>query len=360
MALPTPALYAPTPAIGIDASERAPLGTSLIAAAVDEDTLGMRRCELVLGNWGDVGRGIGFALSDSEDLAFGRRLTLTLGAGERRGELFDGAITAVEEHYPSGSAPQLTVLAEDRLQDLRMTRRTRTFEDVTDADVVRAIASEHGLRPEVDLDEVRYTTLAQLNTSDLAFLRERARAVGAEVWVEGDALHAQSRARRDHGAVALRYGADLHEFHVLADLAHQRTAVAVSGWDVAAKSGLDHESGESTVQGELDGDTGGATILARAFGRRVERVVDAVPLGSAETRALAEAHFRERARRFLTGRGEAEGDARIRVGARIELTGLSSRFAGRYHVVEARHRFDRRDGFRTVFGVQRTGLGGGS
>lgn len=358
MGLPTAALYTPAPAVAIDGEDRPALGTSVLSSSVREDTAGMRRCELVLGNWGDVGRGVGFTLSDAEVVAFGRTVSLTLGGGERRGELFVGAITGIEEHYPAARPPQLTVLAEDRLQDLRMTRRTRTFEDVSDADVVRRIASEHGLRPEVDIEDQRYRTLAQLNVSDLAFLRERARAVDAEVWVEGDVLHVQARSRRDAGEVRLRYGADLREFQVLADLAHQRTSVSVTGWDVAAKSGLDHVARESTVQGELDGDTGGATILERAFGDRPDRVVDAVPAGSDEARAIAEAHFRARARRFVTGRGEAEGDARIRVGASVDLQGLSERFSGAYHVTETHHLFDATAGYRTSFHVQRTGLGG--
>src|SRR5690606_381170 len=132
--------------------------------------------------------------------------------------------------------PELTVLAEDRFQDLRMARRTRSFEDVTDEDVFRRIASDHGLTPEIDAGAaVRHKVLAQVNQSDLAFLRERARAIDAEVWVKGDTLYVASRSRRGGEEIALAYGQRLHEFSVLADLAGQRTSFSVAGWDVGAK-----------------------------------------------------------------------------------------------------------------------------
>ena len=74
--------------------------------------------------------------------------------------------------------------------DLRMTRRSRHFEQMSDADVIRQIAQDHGLSAEVDVPGSAHTVLAQVNQSDLAFLRERARAAGVELWVEDTRLRA--------------------------------------------------------------------------------------------------------------------------------------------------------------------------
>lgn len=356
--LPTPALYAAQPSISVDGADEPSLSVRLLTATIQEDTDGMRRCEVVFGNWGDTGQGVGFVLSDRRMVDFGQSIELDIGAGDRHGRVFSGAITGIEEHYPASRPPELVVLAEDGLQDLRMTRRSRTFEDVTDADVMRQIASDHGLRAELDIDASRYRALAQLNQSDLAFVRARARVIDAQVWLEPGTLHAQARSRRDAGTVTLTYGSDLREFSVLADLAHQRTAVGVSGWDVAAKEALEHEATVSVVQGELDGGTSGPTILEQAFGPRVERVVHTVPLSSDETRARAEAYFRATARQFVTGAGTAEGDARIAVGGNVDLVGLSRAFEGIYYVTEVSHRYDGTSGLRTSFRVERAGLGG--
>jgi phage protein D len=271
--------------------------------------------------------------------------------------VFNGRITAIEAQYPQQQPPEATLLAEDRFQDLRMERRTRTFEDVTDADVVHQIAAQHGLTAEVDADGPTYRVLTQLNQSDLAFLRERAIAIDADVWTEERTLHFQARQRRNGGTVPLRYGGNLLEFSILADLAHQRTAVRVSGWDVGNKSQIDVEAAESVIRGELNGQRSGSAVLDGALAQRYERIVTAVPLSEAEARAMAEARYRERARRFLTGMGLTDGTPAIRVGTIVELSELGRPFDGKYTVTVTRHTFDRTHGYRTAFEVERPGIG---
>jgi phage protein D len=248
------------------------------------------------------------------------------------------------------------VLAEDRLQDLRMTRRTRTFEDVSDRDVIDQIAAAQSLRTEVDIDGPTYPVLAQVNQSDLAFLRERAQAIDAEVWVAGDTLFAQARGRRNLGEVSLVFGGGLKELSVLADVAQQRTSLSVNGWDVETKESVSFAAEEAAIRSELNGFESGSAVLQRAFGNRVESVVHQVPFSQDEARCFAEAHFRKMARRFVTGRAVAEGDGRIRVGTHVEITNVGPLFEGAYYVTEVRHTYDGQKGFRTHFCIERPGL----
>jgi phage protein D len=275
-----------------------------------------------------------------------------------RDPLFEGRISALEGAFPPGGSPSVTVLAEDRFQDLRMTRRTRTFHALSDADVAKAIAGEHGLRPDVSLPGPNHKVLAQLNQSDLAFLRERARALGAEVWVTGTTLAAKQRTGRRIGApLTLAHGADLREARVIADLADQRTSVDVAGWDVAHKSAVKETAGESVLGGELASMDGGATVLSRAFAQRKEAVANAIPLTSEEARAWADSIFRARARRFLVARGTAQTQAGLHVGATVKLQQLGPLFSGDFYVSEVCHRFDGAEGLRTTFVAERPGLG---
>ena len=238
-----------------------------------------------------------------------------------------------------------------------MTRRTRTFEEVSDADILDQIATEHSLTADLSLEGPTYRLVAQVNQSDLAFIRERARVVGAEVWVAGSTLFARSRTGRAGEPVELAYGANLLSFQVRADLAHQCTEVSVTGWDVAAKAGIDETGGEGSIANELNGDTSGSSVLADAFSERTERLVHAVPLTSDQARSVAEAHYRARARRFLTGNGLCDGNGRVRVGTTVTLSGLGSLFDGDYAVVRTRHTYDLASGFRSEFDVERPGLG---
>ncbi|HNU03283.1 MAG TPA: hypothetical protein PKL67_03950, partial [Anaerolineae bacterium] len=226
--------YASRPTIKIDGRDQRELSEGLLQSLlIEETTLGLFRCEARLANWGAHADRADFLLFDGQIVDFGKGIEIELGppGGTRR--VFKGRITGLEAQFPKERPPELTVLAEDRFQDLRMERRTRTFEDSTDADAMRAIISQHGLTADIDVDGPTHRVLTQVNQSDLAFLRERAAAVDAELWLDDRTLHIQARARRNAGSVTLTYGAGLLEFTVLADLAHQRSAVRVSGWDVA-------------------------------------------------------------------------------------------------------------------------------
>jgi uncharacterized protein len=340
------------PSLEVGGRAEAQLTDALTSLLVEETIDGLYRCEVGLLNWGPTEGAVGFIHFDRRSLEFGKDLVVSYGSDS----LFRGRITGIEGRFTEGRPPTVTVLAEDRLQDLRMARRTRTFADMSDATVMQQIAGDHGLTADVHVTGPTHKVLAQLNQSDLAFLRERARAVGAELRVSDRTL---TVAPRQGGSAALRlgYGNELRRLEVLADLAHQRSSVDVTGWDVAGKAGLRESAGDSVVSGEVGGDESGASLLSTALGERKETVAHSVPLTSQEARARAEALFRERARRFVTGRGMANTDGRLRVGAFVKLEGLGPLFTGDFYVSEVRHVFDSAKGMRTEFTVERPGLG---
>lgn len=352
--------YASRPTIRIDGQAQDSLGDVLLQSLlVEETTLGLFRCEASFQNWGPKNDGsVDFLFFDQNVIDFGKTLSVEFGPPGSAGPVFAGRVTGIEATYPAQQTPELLVLAEDRFQDLRMERRTRSFENVTDADVIRQIASQQGLTAQVDVDGPTYRVLAQLNQSDLAFLRERVAAIDAELWIDNRTLYAQARTRRSSGAVSFTYGQGLIEFSVTADLAHQRSTVQVSGWDVAGKQAIDVQSGESAIASELNGGTSGSAILGRALTARNERVVTAMPLTQAEAQAMADARYRARARSFVKGRGAVEGNVKVRVGSILDLSGLGPVFDGKYYVTQARHTFTLQEGYRTTFEAERPSIGG--
>src|SRR5579859_8100841 len=250
-------LRAARPTINLDGQDSSTLSEGLLRLVIAEHTDGLYRCEAHFGNWGPKDGATDFLYFDRASVDFGKTFKVKIGSDV----LFEGRITGMEAHFPSGSPPELAVLAVDRFQDLRMTRRTRSFSDISDSSLFNQIANDHGLTPNVDLPSTNYKVLAQVNQSDLAFLRDRARAIGAELWMDGSNLYAKPRTSRTGAAVQLGYRRELHSYVVLADLAHQRTAVVASGWDVSAKQTLKYEASESAISSELHGDSSGASIL---------------------------------------------------------------------------------------------------
>lgn len=341
------------PTILIDGQENSPLVGGLNYLLIVEKTNGLYRCEAKFGNWGPKDNSIDFLYFDRKTLDFGKEFQVKIA----NDEIFKGKITALEAVFPEGQSPEIAVLAEDALQNLRMTRRTRSFENMSDADIFRKIAGEHSLTPDVNAGGATHKAVAQVNQSDLAFMRERARSIDAEIWLKDKQLNVKTRANRRGEKVSLKYKAEMREFRVIADLDNQRTSVVAAGWDVSGKEAVKHEARDSVIGSELGSDASGIGILKSAFGERKESFVHGVPLGRQEAQSAAESYLKTIARQFVVGRGVAEPNAKLRVGASVELDGLGKLFNGKYYVAEIAHIFDNVKGFRTEFRAERLGIG---
>lgn len=341
------------PSFYVGGQEDSSLAQALLQLVISESVHGLYHCEARFGNWGPQGNSIGFMYFDRKKLDFGKAMQIKID----QNKIFDGRISAIEGSFLEARAPEVAVLLEDRFQDLRMTQRTRTFFDVSDADVMRKIANDYGLQANIDASGPTYKVLAQVNQSDLSFLRERARAIDAEIWLDDRNLYSKTRSNRNNGTVKMNFGAELREVTLIADLAGQRTSVSVNGWDISGKSAMTYEAKEQVISGELNGDTSGVSILKSSFGTRKEAVSHTVPLSSSEAQAEAEAVMRMTARRFVVAHGMAQGDAKLRVGTYVDMQGLGPLFSGKYYLSHVKQLFDGALGFRTEFTAERPGIG---
>ncbi len=353
-----PAYYRVQPYVLLSGRVDFTLSEHVLSAFVEETNDGLCRCEIVLENW-QSDRADMNLLENRQRLDFGMDVELRLGAADDNSPaVFQGRVTALEVSFAVAKTPTLTVLAEDQLQSLRMTRRTRTFEEMSFNDIINRIATEHSLTPTISGGTEARDSVSQVNQSDLAFIRRLAGSFGAEVWVRGRELHVEPRkgdaGRPGSRELDIQFDHHLRAFTVRADLAHQCTELLVTGWDVMGKTAIAETAGESVISGELNDGISGPAILKEKFGEHKAQLVHTVPMDTAEARALARAQFAERARRFVVGTGTlTAGDPRLVVGMVINLSGkLAPVFNGKYTVVRTRHTFDRENGFQTEFDVE--------
>jgi phage protein D len=201
--------------------------------------------------------------------------------------------------------------------------------------------------------------------SDLAFLRERARLLQAELWVEGEALHFATRERRPAPEITLvngntqggQAGNKLLLLQARADLAHQRSEVHLGGYDVATREAIDESAAADAVRSEAGSGRLGAELLGQAFSEFKSHRLREVPLNGAAATAWARAEMLRRARRFVRIRGQTNGTPDLIVGASLTLEGVGPMFGGgRYRVTQLRHSYDLASGHRTHFEAERPNL----
>lgn len=354
-------LYASwSPTFRVDGSAQPGLARDLTYLEVEEDTEGLRTC---LARFRSIGPKSGalveqFLYLDGQIVDFGKTLEVAVGPSGDERIVFKGAISALEHRYAESEAHELAVLAEDPLMRLRMTRRSRTYENQSDAQIARAIAAEHRMDADADAPGPIYDVVQQWNQSDLAFLRERARLVQAEVFMDEGKLCFKARGTRTGTEVTLVAGNTLLRAVVRADLAHQRTTVKVSGYDAQARDVIEADAGSDAIRSEARSGRTGPEILQRAFGERIAHRTRDVPLTSPEATQWARAEMLRRARGFVHLDATTTGTPDMIVGSRVEVQGMGGAFdGGNYYVTRVCHTYEHRNGLRTHFEAERPTVG---
>jgi phage protein D len=331
---------------------REELCRDLIRLEIEEATDGLKTlCARFIA----VGRDGEPAYLDGALLDFGLDMSVSVGPESGARTVFRGTISAIEAEFDEAEAPEVAVYAEDRLMELRMTQRTRSYDAMTDAEIVREVASAHQLPVEVDIEGETHDVVQQWNQSDLAFLRERARLIRAELWLDdAGTLHFKARDRRPATELTLAQGGALLSLQARADLAHQRTSVRVSGFDADARASIDEEADDAEIRGEVVSGRTGPAILRQVLGARSSQRVREVPLNTSEAAAIARAELLRRARCFVQVHGVTSGTPDMIVGTRLTLERVGRPFSGGgYHVTRVRHTHDLSRGFRTEFTAER-------
>ena len=352
------AIFSARPTLRIAGQENARLTQLVTAMRMEESEGGMSTLELRIGNWVPTGDGhseIGF--DGSSPLTLGADVGLYGGDTAAPCELFRGLVSAVEVVANYGKSLELVVLAEDALTSARHARRSKVFVDQSPADVVRAVAGNLGLQAGVTGLDTPVATWAQLNETDLAFLRRLLGRFDADLQVVGQTLQVSPRQDAGRGDIDLAMYGHLARVRCSADLAHQANAVTIAGWNEKTGAAVSGTAQSIAHAGPGSGKSG-ADWLAQVFGARSEHLSAPVVNTDDEANAVAQAAFDQRARRFVRAEGLSEGNARLRVGSSVAISGVSAQFDNSYYVVRASHVFDMTQGYRVEFTAECAYLGG--
>jgi hypothetical protein len=341
--------YNARPTVRVDGQALTIVDDLLRSCTVSEAEGGMSSLALGLSNWAPVDGSLGLAFDAGGPIALGTRLQVYAGDTSAPREIFDGKVHAIEASASVGAPPGLLLLAEDKLFAARMARRTALYERKSIEELVREIAGRHGLIADPSGLPDTPQLWVQYDESDLSFLRRALGRSDCDMQLIGSQLQVRRSADIDRGTIELQLYSQLREVRVIADLSEQVTTITAGGFDAQAGNGYSASS-----QGAQPGPGSGrsAAALLNAIATRSEHLGALPCLNQEEAQALADSAFDQRARRFVRVHGSTEGNAELRVGARVRLRGVGRRFDNCYAVVEARHRYDQTGGYTTDFVAQ--------
>jgi phage protein D len=286
----------------------------------------------------------------------GTPVSIYMGYGEKIEKLFTGEINGLEPNFNTEEASFLIVRGYDRAHKLMRRRKTKSYLQMKDSDIAGKIASEAGLRPEVEDTKIRLEYVLQHNQTDFEFLRDRAARIGFEVFVSDNKLYFRQPNIKSSPTLTLRRERELLEFYPRSTTLNQVEEVKVQGWDFKSKEAVTESSKPGDVLGNM-GSNKGPQVTQKAFSGALTIGVRSPVFSQEEAKALAAGMMNDTALTYVTGEGLCIGTMELRPGKVIKIEDLGTRFSGSYYVTSTEHSFLPHRGYRTAFTVRRNATG---
>ena len=266
-----------------------------------------------------------------------------------------GEVTSIEPIFTDDTT-YLRIRGYDKGHRMTHGKSTRTYGDgspyglgIGDSDIVKKIAKEYGLTAKVSamsLLGVKYKYVMQYNQNDWDFLWARANQLGYQVYVEGSNLHFCPAGESRAGVIGpskLEFGKNLSRFEPRLAAQGQVVSTDAYGWDPALKKSVSSQtmaslSGLKGTVTPANAIPANVTMKTAYSSSSKNTVIEPNASSTGQAKAYADAAFNRSASSYMQAYGElAFGDPYLVAGSTVEVTGLATRFCGKYYVTEVRH-----------------------
>lgn len=275
-----------------------------------------------------------FPLSGQPLFAPGRELEIRAGYKDDEQVLFKGLVLRHSIRARRGARCTLTVECRDKAVKATIGRRSAIYNDMTDSDILSELLGRNDVDAQVASTSVTHEQMVQVDVSDWDFLLERAEANGLIVRVEDGTVAVEKPEASGDAVLQLTFGQDLFEIEAETDARHQLESATGETWDPKNQELLKAEGEEPSFTfpgnqsaSELAGVIGHGPVALRHGGRLPEEELKAWAAGRLLRSRMA----------LVRGRAACQGDARLKPGVLVELSGVGERFSGNAYVTGVRH-----------------------
>lgn len=269
-------------------------------------------------------------------------------------KMFEGEITGIECHFTDESQAPIIIRAYDVSHRLHRGRYNRSFQNMTDSDIVKKIAGEVKIEiGKIESTQPVHDYIFQENQTNMEFLRERAFRQGYELYIRENKINFH-KPKKD-GNLELTWLKEINSFRVRVSSAEQVSSVEVRGWDYKEKKAIVETAEKDQVITETKNGKGQEVSTKFKINPKMI-VVDKPVFKTKEAKQMAQSLCNELGGEYVIADARGEGNPQIRVGKVVKLKKMES-YDGDYYITEARHVYHKRV-YTTDFTVR--GLRGGN
>jgi len=304
--------------------------SDFISYVVERDMFQPDMAVVVLTNQNDV---------YSSQITVGMPIEIRVGNPPKM--IYKGELIGAEGTYKGGQTTRLTLRAMNKMHRLLRIRKSLTFTDKTDKQIISQVAQDAGLSVEWKHEKsITYKHVYQHNLSGLEFIRTRAARMGCHVWCEDTKLFVKEPDLGQSSGVKLSVDKEgnLRSFNPRISTASIVNKVTVKGWNPETKELI---TGEAQAQNSPLGSEN-AVAASKDHVNEGTFTVDHPIWSKEEADAIAKARLRDLNLTFITGEAEIKGNAEVEMGKTVEIEanamGSSDPFNGKYYVAGITHR----------------------
>jgi len=301
-----------------------------VSYLVERDMFQPDMATIVLSNQNDI---------YSPKIKIGMSIEVKVGSPPK--SIYKGELVGVEGTYKGGQTTRLTLRAMNKMHRLLRLRKSLTFTEKTDQQILSQVVGDAGLTLEWKHEKsITYKHVYQHNLTDLEFIRTRAARMGCHVWCEDTKLFVKEPELDQKSGVKVSVDKDgnLRAFTPRISTASVVKKVTVKGWNPETKELI---TGEASAQNSPLGSQN-AVSACGDLGKEESFTVDHPIWSKEEADALAKARLRDLNLTFITGEAEMAGDPNVELGKAIEIEANASNgsdpFNGKYYVSGVTHR----------------------
>lgn len=291
--------------------------------------------------------------TDSDSFSEGSEIKIMLGYKDDIEEVFCGEIISINPQFRMKSDDILVIKGQNTIHRLLRGKKTRSFVEMTDADIIKEIASECGLKDDMDDIGVDHLFTMQNNMTNYDYLMMMARKYNCKMHVKDKTLFFKRIQDESNDEVVAEWGKTLLEFNVQADVNSLVSEVEVIGWNNEKGEAITGTATVDDIVAIFDRDVFGGSIVKENFGDTKMVVVDNAVIDQGSADSLALDIISKNSMNYVRGTGKVQGNYKIHPGMMIELKELGTRFSGTYYVESVKHIFDASAGYTTYFSVSK-------
>ena len=286
--------------------------------------------------------------------------------GDNQTSIYKGAVIGLEPVYTGGAKTRLTIRAMNKFHDLLRKRKSITYQDKNDQQILNQVVGASGLSLEFKHDKPpdAYKVVYQHNQTDMEFVRTRAARLGCHVWCIDKTLYVKQPDLQSGPIATLKLSESdgdgtIKSFTPRVGSAHVLKKVTVKGWNPETKELI---TGEASAQNSSLGSQN-ASSGSGPGGEEESFTVDHPIWSKQEADAIAKAKLQEASLSFMTGEAHITGDPIMDIGKIVEIKSNSDPdaspgedpFNGKYYIMGLTHKFlpAGKDPFTTILRLAR-------